>query len=132
MTALASRAYAHRSRNGFLIALWIAKNNPDAFNSANPFARKIVLVMLDVQAGQKLGRRPKLSGTVTISSEQKRLLSRVREANADNDEDLLKDVCEYGLSLVTLGWISIQPDDDLREWELTLSPEGEIAESPPV
>lgn len=124
MTALASRAYAHRSRNGFLIALWMAKNNPDAFSCLDGHAKKIILAMLASQAGQKSGRRSKFKGVIT--SKQAALLWRIRDANPSDQETLLRHTCEFGLDLVTSGFVSILPDDELKGWKLVLSPEGEL------
>ena len=123
MTAIASRAYAHRSRNGFLIALWIAKNNPGAFSSLDNDKKMIVLAMLAAQAGQKLGRRPKFQGVITSS--QAALLWRIQNAPSSDQKTLLRHTCEYGLDLVTHGFVSILPDENLNGWELVLSPEGE-------
>ena len=124
MTALASRAYAHRSRNGFLIALWMAKNNLDAFSCLGGHASKIVLAMLESQADQKLGRRPKFKGVITGS--QATLVRRIQDAKPDDQETLLRHTCEFGLDLVTGGFVSILPDDELKGWKLVLSPEGEL------
>ena len=123
MTAIASRAYAHRSRNGFLIALWIAQNNPGAFSSLSNHERTIVLTMLKAQAGQKLGRRPKFQGVIT--SDQAALLWRIQDAQPSHQKALLRHTCEFGLDLVTHGFVGIRPDDELNAWELVLSPEGE-------
>jgi len=124
MTALASRAYAHRSRNGFLIALWLAKNAPEAFSSLSDHAQRIVHAMLAAQSEQKLGRRAKAQ--TVISSPQAALLWRIQDAKPSDQETLLRHTCDYGLDLVTDGYVSILPDDELQGWKLILSPEGEV------
>ena len=124
MTALASRAYAHRSRNGFLIALWLAKNAPEAFSSMSEHAQRIVRTMLAAQSEQKLGRRPKAQTIITSS--QATLVWRIRDAKLSDQETLLRHVCDFGLDLVADGYISIMPDDELYGWKLILSPEGDI------
>ncbi|MBB3175248.1 hypothetical protein FHR90_003102 [Endobacter medicaginis] len=40
---------------------------------------------------------------------------------------LFRHTCDFGLDLVTAGYISIVPDDDLEGWKLVLSPEGKVA-----
>jgi len=124
-TAITSRVYTHRTRNGFLIALWLAKNAPEAFSAVGGDAQQIIQTMLTSQSQQKLGRRPK-SQTV-VSGAQASLLWRIREAKPSDQEILLRHTCDFGLDLVTIGWISIQPDDELNGWQLVLSPEGELA-----
>ncbi|WP_158932700.1 hypothetical protein [Acidisphaera sp. S103] len=107
-----------------MIALWIAKNNPGAFSPLDRHAQRIVLAMLDTQAGQKLGRRPKFLGVIT--SNQAALLWRIQDAKPSDQNTLLRHTCEFGLDLVTHGFVSILPDDELDGWELVLSPEGEM------
>lgn len=123
MTAIASRAYAHRSRNGFLIALWVAKNNPNAFGSADKHAQKIIITMLTAQADQKLGRRPKFQGM--IQSAEAALLWSIQNAKPAEQKRLVMETCSSGLALVAQGFVSILPDDELQGWRLVLSPEGE-------
>jgi len=124
MTALSSRAYTHRIRNGFLIALWVAKNNPSAFSSEDPHIQSIVLTMLESQASQKLGRKTKFAGVIT--SNQAQLLWSIQDAQPSKQKTLLRDTVEFGLNLVTHGFVSILPNDELNGWALALSPEGQV------
>lgn len=128
MTALSSRCYAHRSRNGFLVALWVAKNNPEAFSKIDETSRKILLTMLESQANQKLGRRQKIPKIIT--GKQASLLWCIRDYKGDSTtpdkDELMHRVISYGIDLVEAGYITIRPDDNLESFELFLSPEGEV------
>ena len=120
-----SRGYTHRTRTGFLIALWLAKNAPEAFSKIGGDAQEIITTMLTSQSQQKLGRRPKPQ--TKVSGEQASLLWRIRDAKTSDQKALLRHTCSFGLDLVKVGWISIQPNDGLNDWKLVLSPDGEIA-----
>jgi len=128
MTALSSRCYAHRSRNGFLISLWIAKNNPEAFSKIDDASREIILAMLKSQANQKLGRRQKIPKVIT--GEQASLVWCIEKYKNDkstpNQKELISRVISCGMDLVEAGYITIRPDDNLESFELFLSPEGEV------
>jgi hypothetical protein len=124
MTNLSSRAHTHRLRNGFLTVLWLAKNNPAAFSCIDRDAREILIAMLESQGNQKLGRKVKY--VPAISSKQAQLLWRIRDAGPKEQKVLVRHAREFGLSLVKDGFISILPDDNLKNWKLVLSPEGEV------
>jgi len=113
-----------RSRNGFLISLWVAKHCPEAFSSLEETTRTILLTMLASQANQKLGRKPKFEGI--ISGKEASLLWRIQSSNSREQETLLRHTLEFGLNLVRNGFITITPDEKLEKWNLILSPEGNM------
>lgn len=80
--------------------------------------------MLESQANQKLGRKPKFEGI--ISGKEASLLWRIQSSNSREQETLLRHTLEFGLNLVRNGFISITPDEKLEKWNLILSPEGNM------
>ena len=126
---LSSKSYADRMRNCFLVLSWMVDNKPSDFKKFfeeedhGKEISEILFRMISLYKNQKKGRKTNFSKFFSMSEVS--LLWRIRDKSFESDE-LIHMVYNNGMKLVDSGFINIIPDNNLKNWEICLSPSGKL------